>query len=297
MPLGAKSFLFLVIATASVAQTATDLTARYGYPDVERFVVRPGITMMASYAEDRTACEMVIEPKHPIHRTDDKEQLMETATVSEIIDELIPKSERGILLDRIFEAMGAPQFEHDKYQNVTISRYFVRSLPANHDEKSATIIRKDGPCSPAIPSHESVPAIELNAADLHARYGEPDVERFIVGPIVRPNVTLMVAYGTDRAACQMVVERMRSIIPHDEPAEYMRPEVVTEIIDVVLPEADRGSLLLRTVTKSGCNEIENADYQNVTVSRFRHKCNLPNPGIEVEATVTLKNAVCGNGGK
>ena len=48
MPLGAKSFLFLVIATASVAQTATDLTARYGYPDVERFVVRPGITMMAS---------------------------------------------------------------------------------------------------------------------------------------------------------------------------------------------------------------------------------------------------------
>ena len=74
----------------------------------------------------------------------------------------------------------------------------------------------------------------------------------------------MVAYGTDRAACQMVVERMRSIIPHDEPAEYMRPEVVTEIIDVVLPEADRGSLLLRTVTKSGCNKIENADHQNVT---------------------------------
>ena len=154
-----------------------------------------------------------------------------------------------------------------------------------------------GHAAQQFPSHESVPAIELNAADLHARYGEPDVERFIVGPIVRPNVTLMVAYGTDRAACQMVVERMRSIIPHDEPAEYMRPEVVTEIIDVVLPEADRGSLLLRTVTKSGCNEIENADYQNVTVSRFRHKCNLPNPGIEEEATVTRKNPACGNGGK
>jgi hypothetical protein len=224
----------------------------------------------------------------------DSDQSMATATVSEIIDELMPKSERGILLNRIFEAMGVPQFEHDKYQNVTINRYFVRSLPANHDEKSATIIRKDGPCSPAIPSHESVSAIELNAADLHARYGEPDVERFIV----RPNVTLMVAYGTNRAACQMVVERMRSIIPHDQPAEYMRPKVVTEIIDVVLPEADRGSLLLRTVTKSGCNEIENADYQNVvTVSHFRHKCNLPGPGIEGEATVTRKNPACGDGGK
>jgi len=206
-----QTLLFFHFAIIATAQTPSDLAARYGDPDAERFVVRPGITMMASYAEDRTVCEMVIEPKHPIHRTDDKEQSMATPTVSEIIDELIPKSERGILLDRIFEAMGAPQFEHDKYQNVTISRYFIRSLPANHDEKSATIIRKDGPCSPAIPSHESVPAIELNAADLHARYGEPDVERFIVGPIVRPNVTLMVAYGTDRAACQMVVERMRKI--------------------------------------------------------------------------------------
>src|ERR1700727_3848696 len=111
MPLGAKSFLFLVIATASVAQTATDLTARYGYPDVERFVVRPGITMMASYAEDRTACEMVIEPKHPIHRSDDKEQSMATATVSEIIDELAPESEAGVLLNLLFKARVAPHFE------------------------------------------------------------------------------------------------------------------------------------------------------------------------------------------
>src|ERR1700729_611460 len=42
-------FLFAIIATA---QTPSDLAARYGDPAAERFVVRPGITMMASYAED-----------------------------------------------------------------------------------------------------------------------------------------------------------------------------------------------------------------------------------------------------
>jgi hypothetical protein len=83
-----------------------------------------------------------------------------------------------------------------------------------------------------------------------------------------------------------VVEPLRSIIPRDEPTKYMRPEVVTEIIDEVLPEPDRGELVLGVVTKSGCSELETVDYQNVTVSRFRHKCDLPKP--EIEGTSTLR---------
>jgi hypothetical protein len=107
----------------------------------------------------------------------------------------------------------------------------------------------------------------------------------------------MVAYGTNQAACQMVIEPTRSIVPRDEPAKYMRPEVVTEIIDEVLPEAERGALILRTVTKSGCNDYETIDYQNATVSRFRRNCRLPNPEIEGVATVTRKNLSCSKGGK
>ena len=85
------------------------------------------------------------------------------------------------------------------------------------------------------------------ASDFTARYGDPDVERFVV----RPGITLMVAYGTDQVACQIVVEPRHPIIPRDEPAKYMRPEVVTEILDEVLPEAERGELILRKLTKSG----------------------------------------------
>jgi hypothetical protein len=94
----------------------------------------------------------------------------------------------------------------------------------------------------------------------------------------------------------MVIEPMRSMIPRDEPTKYMRPEVVTQIIDEVLAEADRGELLRSLVTKSGCNDVEIMDFQNVTVSRSRHRCDLPKPEIEEEATVMRKNAACGNGG-
>jgi hypothetical protein len=220
--------LFLSIAIVAPAQNATKFTARYGYPDAERFVVRPGITLLASYAEDRSACEMVIEPKHSVLRQrDDKEQSMVTDTVAKIIDELIPKSERGILLNHIIENLGAAEFHVAEYQNVTISQYFVRYLPANEDEKSATIVRKDTICTSAIAFQKYVPAIELTATDLHARYGEPDMERFLV----RLGITLTVAYGVDQATCQMLVEPKGSIIPRDEPTKYMRPEVVTGIID------------------------------------------------------------------
>lgn len=186
--------------------------------------------------------------------------------------------------------MGALEARVAEYQNATISRYFTRYLPANHDETSATIIRKDGLCGSGIADQKFVPAIELNATHLQLRYGDPGVDRFVV----RPCITLMVAYGTDQAACQMVVEPTRSIIPRHEPDRYMRPEVVTEIIDEILPEAERGELLLGVVTKSGCNDYETDDYQNFTVSRSRHKCHLPNPEIEGAATVTRKGSSCGN---
>ena len=131
-------------------------------------------------------------------------------------------------------------------------------------------------------------AAAQTAGDLTARYGDPDVERFRV----RPGITLMGRYAEDRTVCEMLIEPIRSIIPHDEPAKYMRPEVMTEIIDEVLPEADRGKLLLGVVTKSGCNDLETRDYENVTIHRFRHRCLLPNPEIEGAATITRKSAVC-----
>jgi hypothetical protein len=64
----ALPLLFLLFAMVAAAQTASDLTARYGDPDAEEFVVCPGITMMARYALDRTAREMLIEPKHSVQR-------------------------------------------------------------------------------------------------------------------------------------------------------------------------------------------------------------------------------------
>jgi len=284
--------LILLIASVAASQTASDFSARYGYPEVERFVVQPGITMTASYAEDRSVCEMVIEPQHSIHKPADEAKSMPADAVSEMIDELVPRSQRGILLDHMIESMGAQELQVAIYQNVTINRLFSRNLPANHDLTRATVVRKDSACNSALAPRDFVPTIELRAADLHARYGDPDAERFAV----HPGITLMVPYGADQAACQMVIEPTHSIILHAEPALYMRPEAVNKIIDEILPAADRGQPLLNLVTKSGCNDYELIEYQNITVSRFRHNCQPPTLEIEGTATVTRKSPSCGGDG-
>ena len=285
-------FLFLsgVVATA---QTASDLAARYGNPDAEQFTARSGITLMARYAEDRAACEILIEPEQSIQQPADKELSMPTDTVSTIIDELIPVSERGILLSHSIEFTGAPEYDTAEYKNVKISRYYLRNLPADHDEKSASVVRKDGPCDPANAPQGRVPAIALTATDLRTRYGDSRAQRFMV----RPGITLMVTYGTDQASCRMVLGPTRSILPREEPVQYMRSGDVTGIIDEVLTDADRGKQLRRVVTRSGCNGYETIDYDNVTVSRFSHGCDLPKPEMEGEATVMRKNPACSKGAK
>ena len=278
----ASWLLLLLFATTAVGQTASDFTARYGYPDAEKFLVRPEITLAAHYGEDRTVCEMLIEPRNSA--------AMATAIVSEIIDALIPPGQRGIVLNELYESMGAAEAHDVEYQNVTIMRQFGRTQPAIQDETSAIIVlvRKEGVCGSF---SQDRPRLELTASDLTARYGEPVARRFKV----RPDIRLAVTYGEDKAACEASLGPMRSIIPRDEPTKYVRPEIATEIIDEVLPEADRGTLLSDVVGKSSCKDLQTQDYANVTIQRFRDNCRLPKPEIEGMATIKFKNPSCGNG--
>jgi hypothetical protein len=130
--------------------------------------------------------------------------------------------------------------------------------------------------------------IRLKALDLPVPYGDPDVQRFAV----RPTVSLMVEYEPERTVCRMLLKHKLSILRRDEPAKYLRPELVTEILDEVIPESDRCAETSHSITKSGCNEFEIAEYVHVTIVRFRHNCQLPDPETEERATITRKDAGC-----
>jgi hypothetical protein len=279
-------FLFISAIVAS-AQTAGDFGTRYGDPDVERFVIRPGVTLTVAYGSDTTGCQMIVEPQRSILKSDNESELMAREIVPEVLEEILPESSGDSLLVNIEQVVGCDIQVHSTHYNVTINASQEHACHASErGEANMLIVREDRPCGTANSPVDVF--IAQTAVDLHNRYGAPDAQRYEV----RPGVTLMVRYGSDRSACEIVIERKRSIIPPGVAENYVRPEAMTEVIDEVLPEADRGKLLLGVVTTSGCNDLETDDYENVTIHRFRHRCRLPNSEIEGTATVTSKNTSC-----
>jgi hypothetical protein len=120
---------FLLVATSiCVSQTALDLTARFGDADVEGFSVNPDIRLTAACGADRSACEMKIEPKHSILKDPETGVGMAPEVVAKIVNELTPRSERGILLDKIIGSAGGSEERVFHYQNVTITHYFLHQL-------------------------------------------------------------------------------------------------------------------------------------------------------------------------
>ena len=284
-----KAVFLIAITSVCLGQAASDFIGRYGDAEVERFSISTDITLTAAYGADRSACEMKIEPKHSILTESDRHVGMAPEIVERIIDDLIPTSERGILLDHIIANMGAAEEQVFQYQNVTITHALSYHLRKHHNESSMTIVRHDGLCgTPTEQRTNGNVAIPLKAIDLQSRYGEPDVQRFAV----RPAVGLTVEYGPERAACRMLLEPKGAILTSDKPAKYMRPDVVTEILNEAIPESNRGTEISRTITKSGCNEFEIAEYLHVTIMRSRHNCQLPNPETEGRAAITRKDAGC-----
>jgi hypothetical protein len=227
-----------------------------------------------------------------ILKSDNESELMAREIIPEVLEEILPESSGETLLMNIEQVVGCDVQVHSTHYNVTINASHEHACHASErGMANMLIVREDRPCGAASTRSDSSGDVSIaqTATDLHTRYGAPDAQRYVV----RLGITLMATYGTDQAACRMVIRPTLSIIPGDESTKYMRPEVVAQIIDEVLPEADRGELLLGLVTKSGCNDYETMDFQDVTVSRFRHKCDLPKPEIEGEATVTRKNPACG----
>lgn len=133
-------------------------------------------------------------------------------------------------------------------------------------------------------------ATSQTAQELTSRYGEPDLERFAV----RPGISLTVEYGSNRLACRMLIEKTRSPFGDPEETEYMRPEVVSEIIDELVPEFQRGAEVSQFMLNTGCNAATTTMYERFTISRSTHNCVPLKPERESRATIVRKDDACQN---
>jgi hypothetical protein len=127
-----------------------------------------------------------------------------------------------------------------------------------------------------------------SSQDLHNRYGEPDIERFMA----RPGIALTAEYGSDRLACQVLIDPPRSLIHQEVQPALMSSDGVSGVLEEIAPATMRGNEILSTFRVSGCNESRITDYENVFVMRSKHTCDPSSPDQDVRTTIMFKRDIC-----
>jgi len=86
--------ILLLMCTSIVAQSRDGLKKKYGPPVADTYLIRPGIIVTVSYDSTGQVTEMLIAPQlTDLIKT--KSRGLSHEILEEVIDELIPVSERG----------------------------------------------------------------------------------------------------------------------------------------------------------------------------------------------------------
>src|SRR5271154_5748632 len=84
----------IILALAAVTpQDSLDLRARYGEPDLERFAVRPDVTMTAQYGKNGNASELTIAPRQQfLHQSFTPGPTIEREAAMDLLAEVMPET-------------------------------------------------------------------------------------------------------------------------------------------------------------------------------------------------------------
>jgi hypothetical protein len=132
----------LLVAAASFILTPTsqDLHNRYGEPDMERFVARPGIGLTVEYGSDHLACQALIEPPQSLIYQEQQLPLMSSDGVSEVLEEIAPAAMRGKEIFNSITSSGCNEYRITDYDNITIMRAKHICDPSSPDHDMRTTI-------------------------------------------------------------------------------------------------------------------------------------------------------------
>jgi hypothetical protein len=132
----------LLVAAGSVVltQSSQELHNRYGDPDLQRFMARPGISVTVEYGSDQMACQAVIEPPRQLIYTEEHVPLMSSEAVTEVLEEIVPANMRGKETSKTITMSGCNVFQVVDYENVSVMRSTHTCDPSSHDQDVRTAI-------------------------------------------------------------------------------------------------------------------------------------------------------------
>ncbi len=132
----------VLVAAASFVLTPSsqDLHNRYGEPDMERFIARPGIGLTVEYGSDHLACQVLIDPPQSLIHQEQQLPLMSSDGVSDVLEEIEPAATRGKEILAAIHVSGCNEARITDYENVSIMRSKHTCDPSSPDQDVRTTI-------------------------------------------------------------------------------------------------------------------------------------------------------------
>ena len=85
--------LFFALQVPFSADTAQTMRQRYGPPISETYLIKPGVVASVSFGPSGHVCEIVVSPEETASVK--RSKAFKHQELSDLIDELVPESERG----------------------------------------------------------------------------------------------------------------------------------------------------------------------------------------------------------
>ena len=99
------------------------------------------------------------------------------------------------------------------------------------------------------------------------RYESPEIGIYIL----RPGIFMSVDFSVDTLwkdyACEAVIKHQIDETSSANNYETISSKLAVEIIDEVVPEAQRGKLIFQWQLTAGCNSAQMSEYENVEIRR------------------------------
>ena len=149
----------------------------------------------------------------------------------------------------------------------------------------ATVIIVGWLCA-AVAAEVSAPSVQV----MHKLYGEPTMERFAAGN----GITVTVEYGTDRAACQILIAPRRLLVEVQSPDTLMSSPGVSHVLQELLPLATRGRQVNSSSIEVEGNTLLKTDYEMLSIRRIcsSQSCISSNENQDLRTLVVFKRDAC-----
>jgi hypothetical protein len=142
--------LLCAVQTSFPGKTRVTMRQRYGPPISEAFLIRPGVVVSASYGKNGQVCELFISPQKPmtpIKSADQTAKSIDSKLLTEVIDELVPESERGRGISSDFLSIRCLPSDDCAGAGSTWEKLYIYRNGGSNDEHYATIQSHSAECA------------------------------------------------------------------------------------------------------------------------------------------------------